>query len=82
MERLAQGSFVRAFRTYLSNQEAQRAKQAVIEQIPKQGTWFFCEVDGQDYAIRVLHTGSVEVMHSIFSQKQKEALALPLFRED
>lgn len=82
MERLAQGAFVQAFRTYLANREAQRAKQAIIKQIPRQGTWFFCQVDGQDYAIRVLHTGSVEVMYSIFSQKQKEAFALPLFRED
>lgn len=82
MEQLTQSAFRRRFRAYLAHRDDRQAREAVIETIPKRNVWFFCEVDGQDYAVRVLRTGSVEIMDSIFSQRQKEALALPLFRED
>jgi hypothetical protein len=90
MERLAQSGFIRIFRAYLTSPTDSQAQAEVIRTIPKQRCWFLCEVDGEDYAIRVLPSGRIELMHSIFSRpltrssprtvrRQVEALALPLF---
>ena len=92
MERQNQGAFLQALRSYLGRPEDQDAKQEVIQTVPKRGAWFLCTVDGQDYAVRVLQTGRIEVMRSIFSQRRTrasfssttvrtEVLALPLFRD-
>jgi uncharacterized protein (DUF3084 family) len=90
MERLAQSVFAQTFRAYLTSPDDPQAQQEIIRAIPKRSRWFLCEVDGQDYAIRVLPTDRIELMHSIFSRPltrlsprtvrtQVEALALPLF---
>ena len=86
MERLADCAFTEAFRRYL-HQGGEGAKLALRRTIPRRGEWFLCEVDGQDYAVRVMPNGRIEFMENIFDRVNGNAktddlnreLPLPLF---
>jgi hypothetical protein len=77
MERLAERTFVQAFRLYLRRGD-EGAKRALRRAIPRRGEWFLCEVDGQDYAVRVLYNGRIEVMENIFDAMRSRAQAQEL----
>lgn len=94
MKRLRHEPVLRALRDYLredASKERDRAKRAVLAAIPQRSTWYFCELDGESYAIRVLRSGRIEVMRSIFdaarfarsngSTERSKELPLALFQE-
>jgi hypothetical protein len=96
MKRLRHEPVLRALRDYLRedvSEERDRAKRAVLAAIPQRSTWYFCELDGESYAVRVLRSGRIEVMRSIFddapvrstrsngSTGRSEELRLSLFQE-
>ncbi len=87
MKRLRHESVLRALHDYLlgeMSEKRDRAKRVVLEMIPQRSTWYFCEVDGESYAIRVLRSGRIEVMRNIFDADRltcsstRRSMELPL----
>lgn len=66
--------FLNALRSYLLNQDAEErnslayvhARRELLQFVPRRGRWFLCEIEGRSYAVRVLKSGRIEVMRSIF----------------
>jgi hypothetical protein len=56
------------------------ARRAVLRTIPQVGKWFFCEVDGQDYAVRVSKASRIEIMRNIFNPCRVESRPQPSAR--
>jgi len=47
------------------------ARRELLHVIPRRGMWYLCEVDGRDYAVRVSHTGRIEIMQNIFNGSKR-----------
>ena len=66
--------FLNALRSYLRHREDGRrdslayvhARRELVQFVPRRGRWFLCELEGRSYAVRVLKSGRIEVMRSIF----------------
>lgn len=79
-----QHRLVAALRNYLTHwngpedvMTVEGARQEVLHTIPQIGKWFFLEVDGQDYAVRVSRTSRIEIMRNIFNRRGIESHRQP-----
>jgi len=74
LEPLHDRPFLNALRSYLRHRDDGRrdslayvhARRELVQFVPRRGRWFLCEVEGRSYAVRVLKSGRIEVMRSIF----------------
>lgn len=77
-EPLDDGRFLNALRTYIRHRDAGRrdslayvhARRELLQFVPRRGRWFLCELEGRSYAVRVLQSGRIEIMQSIFDGEE------------
>ncbi len=74
MRIVKQHRLVSALRNYLTHLDSAvdaraiaNARRELLSTVPQKSKWFFCEVDGQDYAVRVSKDSRIEIMHNIFN---------------
>ncbi len=72
--------FLNALRSYLRHREDGgrdslayvHARRELVQFVPRRGRWFLCEIEGRSYAVRVLKSGRIEVMRSIFDSDRDD----------